>query len=181
LLATIPSGNAEQVAALLQEGADPNAQGQISSAESKAPSATPLIAASAFGHEAIVQKLIASGANVDMPDGSKFRWNALMVASFRGHEDVVRTLLDHGAQLNAADALGTTALSYAGFGKQPKIEKLLGGKGGKRSPKMDFNAALNAVLNINSLTPCSKELEKYTYVCFPHSESNKGGAVDPSK
>ncbi|GIZ38637.1 hypothetical protein CKM354_000204900 [Cercospora kikuchii] len=61
---------------------------------------TALIAASAQGHDTIVQMLANAGADFDE---KRFTGDALLTAVSLGHEKVVRTLLKAGATVHAAD------------------------------------------------------------------------------
>ena len=69
---------------------------------------TPLMVASISGHLAIVKKLRARGAEINLTG-----WPPLIYAATGGHDDVVRYLLAEGADINAASPNGTTALMMA--------------------------------------------------------------------
>lgn len=58
-----------------------------------------LRAASARGHELIVELLLDKGAEVNAQGGNY--GNALLAASDRDHEQIVELLLDEGAELGA--------------------------------------------------------------------------------
>lgn len=59
----------------------------------------------------LVQKLLASGADVNSSD--EFKRSPLHLAACRGYVDVVKMLLRHGANPNIKDTLGNTPLHLA--------------------------------------------------------------------
>ncbi|EEH37856.2 ankyrin repeat domain-containing protein [Paracoccidioides lutzii Pb01] len=74
-------------------------------------SLTPLAESAKNGHYAVVEVLLAYGANVDVKDLSgktTLTWAAVM-----GHEAVVKILLKHGADPDQRDQNFSTPLSYA--------------------------------------------------------------------
>jgi ankyrin repeat protein len=75
---------------LINGGADVNAQGGYYS--------NALQAASAEGHDKVVQMLIDAGADMNAQGG--YYGNALQVASARDHEKVVQILMNAGADVN---------------------------------------------------------------------------------
>jgi ankyrin repeat protein len=76
---------------ILEAGADGNAQGgQYGNA---------LQAASAGGHDQVVQRLLEAGADINAKGGRY--GNALRAASYEGHDQVVQRLLEAGADGNA--------------------------------------------------------------------------------
>ncbi|KAF4534640.1 uncharacterized protein LTHEOB_12918 [Lasiodiplodia theobromae] len=89
---------ADEVQALLDKGADVNAQG--------GHYGNALQAASEGGHVQVVQILLKKGADVYAQGGEY--GNALQAASSRGHVQVVQMLLDKGANFNGS----TTNLRY---------------------------------------------------------------------
>ena len=74
---------------------------------------TVLMSASHGGHLAVVNVLLAAGAEVDKMsfDGM----TALMKASRLGHVDIIKALLDNGANVNMVDKSGNTALMFASW------------------------------------------------------------------
>jgi ankyrin repeat protein len=74
---------------------------------------TPLHWAAWGGHEAVVQLLMDSGADVNAKteDG----WTALHQAARGGHEAVIRLLIAGGADVNAKTEDGRTALHQAAY------------------------------------------------------------------
>ena len=83
-----------------------------------------LHAASAEGHEKVVQLLLDNGAEIDARVG-KYS-NALHVASAKGHEKVVQLLLDNGAEVNTQfDESLVNVLQAASAGGHEKVVQLL--------------------------------------------------------
>ena len=88
--------------------------------------------ASVVGLEAVVQKLLATGVEVNARGGRY--GNALQAASERGHEKVVQMLMDAGADVNAQGGDYGNALQAASFKGQEKVVQML----------MDGGADVNA-------------------------------------
>ena len=87
--------------------------------------AKPLQLAAVNGSSAMIERLIAAGADPSAPL-TKSGDTALMLASRTGKVDAVRTLLDRGANVNAQETWGgTTALMWAVSEKHPEVVKLL--------------------------------------------------------
>mmetsp|Transcript_16814 Transcript_16814/g.37813 ORF Transcript_16814/g.37813 Transcript_16814/m.37813 type:complete len:397 (+) Transcript_16814:1873-3063(+) len=76
---------------------------------------TAIIASSSEGHKAIVDALIAAGANVNAHD--KDKTTALMAAAVRGHKEIVQALTVAGANVNEQNIDGHTALMFAYNGR----------------------------------------------------------------
>ncbi|KAI9884555.1 MAG: hypothetical protein M1823_003650 [Watsoniomyces obsoletus] len=70
----------------------------------------PLIYASCFGHQEVVQALLNAGANVDIQDGNQ--WSPLMWAMTNRHKAIAKMLLDHGASPDAKSSSGRTAFDF---------------------------------------------------------------------
>ncbi|KAI6278150.1 hypothetical protein MCOR27_005770 [Pyricularia oryzae] len=70
----------------------------------------PLIYASCFGHEAVVQVLIDAGADVDRQDRNQ--WSALMWAMTNRHKTIAKLLLDNGASADTKTSSGRTAFDF---------------------------------------------------------------------
>lgn len=84
----------------------------------------PLIDAAARGDKVAAQKLIASGAAVDVRGADNA--TALIVAALSGAEDVARLLIAQGADVKARNAGGFTALHAAAYqGSVPVVALLL--------------------------------------------------------
>ncbi|EHK26937.1 uncharacterized protein TRIVIDRAFT_132867, partial [Trichoderma virens Gv29-8] len=74
---------------------------------------TALEWAAGNGHKAVVQTLLANGADVNEPDEYGCRSNALDSAAGRGYEAIVQLLLANGANANTRDHHGDTVLILA--------------------------------------------------------------------
>jgi ankyrin repeat protein len=87
--------------------------------------ATPLQLAAINGNAAILERLIAAGADPNAPLSSSGD-TALMMAARTGRVDAIERLLDRGANVNAKETWGgTTALMWAVAERHPKAVKLL--------------------------------------------------------
>ncbi len=104
-----PKSHYKVVQALLENGADVNAQGQSGW--------TALHSASRSNNYDVVQALLDKRADVNAAtaDGK----TPLMVASSGGHIQVVKSLLAHGVNVNARDKNARTALSEALISQSP--------------------------------------------------------------
>ena len=87
--------------------------------------ATPLLLATVNGNAPMIEKLIAAGADPNVPltkDGD----TALMMAARTGKMEPIKVLLDHGAKVNAKETWGdTTALMWAVNERHPAVVKML--------------------------------------------------------
>lgn len=70
----------------------------------------PLIYASCFGHESVVQALVDAGVDVDKQDRNQ--WSALMWAMTNRHKGIAKILLDNGASPEAKTSSGRTAFDF---------------------------------------------------------------------
>ncbi|KAH8677467.1 DIL domain-containing protein [Xylariales sp. PMI_506] len=70
----------------------------------------PLVYASCFGHESVVQALVDAGVDVDKQDRNK--WSALMWAMTNRHKGIAKILLDNGASPEAKTSTGRTAFDF---------------------------------------------------------------------
>lgn len=70
----------------------------------------PLVYASCFGHEGVVQALVDAGVDVDKQDRNQ--WNALMWAMTNRHKGIAKILLDNGASPDAKTSSGRTAFDF---------------------------------------------------------------------
>ncbi|KAF3906775.1 hypothetical protein AA313_de0206367 [Arthrobotrys entomopaga] len=84
---------------------------------------TPLYAASARGHDRVVQLLLSRGANVNA--FCQFDNTALYAASAEGHTAVVKLLLQNGADVTAQCEYGATAFHAAAAGDHFEVLQLL--------------------------------------------------------
>jgi ankyrin repeat protein len=102
-----------------------------------------LQAAAFFGHEKIVEILIASGANVESQGGEY--GTALIAAAYRGHEKIVEILIASGADVESQGGEYGTALIAAAYRGHEKIVEILIASGADvESQGGDFGTALIA-------------------------------------
>lgn len=92
---------------------------------------TPLHLAARKGNKAIVELLLARGANVAAMGGAFYKRTPLHDAAANGHRDVARLLLLMGADPNAKDSRGRTPLDQARLKRREKIAEMLMEKGGQ--------------------------------------------------
>ena len=86
---------------------------------------TPLWVATINGNTAIVERLLEAGADARAARADNGE-TTLMIAARAGHTDVMQVLLDHGANVNAVEShRGQTALMWAAAEKHPAAVKLL--------------------------------------------------------
>jgi cytohesin len=146
-------GDVAEVKRLLEQ--DPKLVNLVESA--KSGGVTPLHHAAKKGHKAVVELLLASGADIDARGSYG---TALELAVFNSHRDVAKLLLDKGARLDiftasglgkkdeverllradktlikAADPDGRTALHWAAYTGQKAVAELLLAKGAKLDPQ----------------------------------------------
>jgi ankyrin repeat protein len=112
----------ESASQLVKKGANVNSQGGYYG--------NALQAASARGHEQIVQLLFEKGANVNARGGDYS--NALQVASYRGHDQVVQQLLKKGANVNAQCGFYDNVLQAASAGGPRPDRPATAREGGRR-------------------------------------------------
>lgn len=107
------------------------------------PNAASLHAAARDGNLDEVNRLIASGADVNAKeDKYGVVWTPLHFACNHGHEDVINALLAAGADVNAKDNNGWSPLHWAIYNHQEHIAKVL----------LSFGADVSA-MNNNEQTP----------------------------
>jgi uncharacterized protein len=120
LLDAAERGDLPLVKSLIQQGVPIN---QRSSAKF---GWTPLIGAIFQQQTNVVEYLVQSGANVNLPDNNGV--TPLMWMTGWGDQGVswVRFLIEHGARLDAKDKYGATASGYAkGDPPKPELIKIL--------------------------------------------------------
>ena len=103
LIIAAGAGDAEQVRALVQKGANPNALAL--------DGWTALTMAAREGRLEAVQVLLQSGAKIDAPEGGGS--TALFWAAFYDHRDVIHLLLSKGADINKKSKGGESPLHLA--------------------------------------------------------------------
>ncbi|KAH6678918.1 hypothetical protein F5X68DRAFT_270158 [Plectosphaerella plurivora] len=100
------NGDVERVTKLLSG----NAKAMIDINALDEDGTPPLIYASCFGHEGVVQALIDAGVDVDRQDRNQ--WSALMWAMTNRHKGIAKTLLDNGASPEQKTSSGRTAFDF---------------------------------------------------------------------
>lgn len=113
----LPTGKVKElVALLLKKGVPINCHDENEGT-------TPLIGACISGQDELINFLLESGADVNMPD---FLGNTPLIAeSQAGYAPMVKRFLDKGAQVNHVNNEGNTALYIACFIERVEIVKLL--------------------------------------------------------
>jgi serine/threonine-protein phosphatase 6 regulatory ankyrin repeat subunit A len=127
---TTPWPQAEMVKLLLDAGADPElGHAYPDLGHSHMTKCTALVLAVKGRHgAAVVEMLIASGANVEARDEKGM--TPLLLAAVDGDVEVIQALVEKGgAELEVEDKKRRTALSWAGWNKHNKAVKLLLEKG----------------------------------------------------
>lgn len=135
LLSAARTGDAAQVRALLEAGADPNIEQRTYS---------PLMFAAGNGHIEMTRLLLERGAAVDHRDHNGDR--ALLWAAQRGHVETVRMLLAAGAALQSDDDpfRKTPLMSAASYGHVAVIRVLLAAGADARRRDHTDDTALHA-------------------------------------
>jgi len=131
-------GDLERVAALLAEGADPNAYRD---------SYSPLMSAAGSGHAEVVALLLQYGAEVEYRDRNGDR--ALLRAAQNGHAEAVRLLLEAGAAPDSDDDPHsiTPLMAASRYGHAAAARLLLAaGADPRRLDQSDASALHNAAL-----------------------------------
>ncbi|KAK5694568.1 hypothetical protein LTR97_009158 [Elasticomyces elasticus] len=127
--------SAHRVRALLEAGADLNAQG--------GKYGNALQAASYKGHTKIVETLLEYRANVNA-QGGHFG-NALQAASYKGYTDIVEALLESGADVNAQGGHFGSALQATSYKGHKSVVNLLLSHGANVDARGgEFDSALQA-------------------------------------
>jgi ankyrin repeat protein len=100
--------------------------------------ATPMLLAAMNGNAAILDRLIAAGADPNAPI-SQTGDTALMITARTGQVDAVRILLNHGAKVNTKESWGgTTALMWAVSERHVAVAELLIERGADVNAKSNF-------------------------------------------
>ncbi|KAF3312792.1 hypothetical protein TWF173_006825 [Orbilia oligospora] len=84
---------------------------------------TPILLASRYGNEDVVEVLLERGAEVE--SGDKFGWTPLLWAAKNGHEAIVEKILDRGAQVDSKDTYGMTPLHWAAWEGHEAVASIL--------------------------------------------------------
>lgn len=123
LMNMVPKGDIAHIAALIEQGADPNAclDGQ-----------NALHLAAKIGRTDVVQQLLKAGAHVDAPAFGFMNATALCLAVYYGHVDVAQELIDYHADLNVHLAdIKATPLHLAAMKGRVQITQMLIAAGAK--------------------------------------------------
>ncbi len=100
----VADGDLQVVRMLVEAGADVNATGK--------DGATALLGAAFYGHQNLVEYLIAVGADVRSAT-KKDGYSILMLTALKGHADIARILVRAGADVNRSSRTGVTPLIMA--------------------------------------------------------------------
>lgn len=125
LILAIDSGDDTQAAALLKQGASPNAY------EAAWPNRTALMLAGEYARPKVMQMLLARGANVNATDQDGETALMWALQDPMANVQCVSLLLDHGANVDTADKRGWTPLMYAVSGQDVLVTI---GEGGQSKP-----------------------------------------------
>lgn len=115
LLRFSSTGDVEQIRALLERGADPNAEDKVG--------VTPLINVASRGSNKSLRLLIDAGARVD--EDGRNGCTALTWAAKNGWEKTIEILLDRGADIDHRDRGQMTPLMRAAWNGQFKAAEFL--------------------------------------------------------
>lgn len=98
---------------------------------------TPLHLACFYGHPAIAEALIASGADVSVRSRNAMKNTPLHAAAAGRNVEAVRALLEHGANVNARQEGGWTALHAASQNGDAEMVRLLIAAGANVAARAD--------------------------------------------
>ena len=130
-------GRAQDVRALLAQGADPN--------QKDGNGLPPLVWAARLGHVEAVKALLEGGADQNLRDSFVNGWTAMMHAVHKGQKETVRALLDWGADVNARTDNGVSALMLATCEEDNHIVRMLPDRGAH--PRGETSDGGSALLN----------------------------------
>jgi len=116
---------------------------------------TPLLYAARDGRVAAARKLVAAGADIELPDANGIR--PLLMSLINNNLDVAQLLLDYGADVNADDFWGRTplwaAVEYRNLDMNNKDQDSPTDNGVDRGPILAFiRVLLDAGANVNART-----------------------------
>ena len=131
---------------------------------------TQLLNAAWNGHTAVVERLIAAGANKEA--ANKDGWTALIMAAFYDRTAVVEQLIAAGAAIEAIDIYGCTALIVAAqHGHTSVVQRLIAAKANIEATNEDGYTALilaernnhqnTAFLILRAMSPASRAAVKF--------------------
>ena len=125
-----------------------------------------LIEAAAAGDLKAVEKLLASGVDVNKQTDDKS--TALHLAAQEGHFEVARRLIEAGADINAKDDINQTPRDRARFWKQDKILELLESnsilEAAREGDLQTVEAQLESGVDVNQANPSGDT--PLTYAAF---------------
>lgn len=130
LMAAVNSGKVEVVKFLLDKGVAVNAKRTNDGW-------TPLMLATFFGFDKVVNLLLDAGADVNLKNN--YGETALIHASFRGQDDVARILIAHGADLSPKNDKGYDALKAAELKRYTNISRAIRAELDKQAAKKKTN------------------------------------------
>lgn len=133
-------GDVQRIAALLEDGVDPNIRRTIVVEVYLERPRTPLMAAAEANQAEAVRALIEAGADVELYSDKDH--NALLVASEDGSIDAMRALIEAGADIEARNTSGMTPLSYAAYAGGDAVKVLLEAGAIVDAPDEDGDTAL---------------------------------------
>lgn len=122
---------------------------------------TPLMVASVYGYDEIVELLLDWGADVNLTSTIQ-NYTALIWASENGQFETVKILLDNGANVNAINDEGDTAIFLASLAGEFEIVKLLLERGATNvnTKNIHGDTAIEAAIR-NNHTEVAKLLKKH--------------------
>lgn len=132
LIEAAKTGNLEQVNLAISDWGDVDAKGGKLMA-------TPLHYATVHGHMAIVERLLAKGADTELTDANGE--TPLHDAAAFGRVEVGQTLLTHEAQVNSLTPEERTPLDYAIDANAEEMIELLRMNGGKTGAELSIHTA----------------------------------------
>lgn len=135
LHAAAVSGDATLVGLLLDRGADPSAKAVL--AEPADDISTPLLTAAQRGDDAVGQRLLEKGADVNV-QGGQFARNPLLCAATTRSQETIKLLLAKGAKVDVQDWAGRSPLDWARTRGRTAVVKLLEAAGAKAAPDVPF-------------------------------------------
>lgn len=122
---------AEEVQALLRDGAPIDGVSLVEYGDALQHWETPLLTALVDDRSSVVRELLRSGADVDapnmaiLPNGSGFAHTALHMMLQRREPGRVRELIRAGADVNRQTTLGSTPLYFAASVDDPELVRIL--------------------------------------------------------
>lgn len=133
---------------------------------------TPLLQAAVNGCEAVMDQLLALGANIESKDNHGF--TQLIRSSAKGGESAIRLLLEKGANIEARCNKGYTSLYWAVTYNYASVAQLLLTKGAKIWPESLFCAvALGRTYIVQMLVEAGTDIDSNNYLA-PSIAARKG-------